>query len=281
MALVNHAKREINAKVVYFGPGLSGKATNLHHIYKKLKPSCRGPFKSMNVQMDKMLFFDFMPPGQASVGGYQVRYHVYTMTGNVTGSSSWKMVLKGVDGVVFVADSGPDSIKSNQESLKNLQFLLEGFGTTLQDIPCILQYNKCDLPSSVPVEELEHALNVIRLPVLNAVAIKGEGVLDTIFNLLKMVMKKLADSGLLLEKVGEQELPSPVPIDFGLPGEPERFQPPSPLTSSSATAEQPVIEFTGQPVLLSGGGLRLPLVVRGRDTEQRGAITITISLEQD
>ncbi len=133
MALVNHAKGEINAKLVLYGPGLAGKSTNLNFIYRKLKPEHRGKLKAMNIEKERMLFVDFSPTGQGKVGAYNVRFHIYTITGESANSTAWKMVLKGVDGVVFVADSSPDRLGANLESLGALRKTMDGYGLNLAD----------------------------------------------------------------------------------------------------------------------------------------------------
>src|SRR5512137_906990 len=159
MALVNHAKGEINAKLVFYGPGLSGKSTNLNFIYRKLKPEHRGKLKAMNIEKERMLFFDFSPSGPGKVGAYNVRFHIYTITGEAASGTAWKMVLKGVDGVVFVADSAPDRLGANLESLSVLRKTLEGYSINLADLPGVLQCNKRDLSAALPLDEMQNALN--------------------------------------------------------------------------------------------------------------------------
>ena len=201
MPLINHAKKEINAKIIYFGPASAGKATNLNHIYSKLKEGSRGTFKTMDLQKDRMLFFDFLPSTQASVNGYSIRFHVYTLSGNVNHDSSWKMVLKGADGIIFVADSRPDGMAANAENMRLLNSCLASYGKSLSEVPWALQCNKQDVPLAVAVEQMGRVLNPDNSPVFSAVASKGEGVLETIFSVVKMVLKNIRASGL---DVGEQ-----------------------------------------------------------------------------
>lgn len=215
MALVNQAKREINAKIVFFGPGLSGKATNVKHIFNKLKPEFRGALKAMNVQAARMLFFDFIPPGDSSVDGHKVRFHIYTVSGAEVDPAAWKMVLKGVDGIVFVADASPGRKDANRESLDSLAGYLKGYGQSLSSIPLVFQYNKSDLSDAVPPAELERLLNPARLPSFTASSHNGEGVLQTALGLVKTVLTGLRNKG--LEGVsGAEELqqmvePAPAP----------------------------------------------------------------------
>ncbi len=189
MALINHAKREINAKIVYVGPNLSGKTTILQHIYRKLKPEFRGKIKSMNLQNDKMMFFDFQPAQQRELDGYRVKFHVYTLVGNVSQSSSWKMVIKGADGVVFVADSSSNRVIANVECFQNLKEILCSY--SLNDIPIVLQCNKRDLPDVLPLEDMSLTLTGEATPVFPSIASKGEGVLEGIFSLTKNILNHI------------------------------------------------------------------------------------------
>jgi len=294
MALVNHAKKEINAKIVYIGPASAGKATNLNHIFGKLKPSFRGTFKSMNLQNDRMLFFDFIPSGQGTLSGYRIRFHVYTMTGEVVHAPSWKMVLKGVDGVVFVADSDPGRMAENVESLKLLDSCLGAYEKALADVPCVIQCNKRDLPRAAGLDEMGQALNRHRLPMFPAVARKGEGVLDSMFNLVKMVLKNLRERGLDLDRQTEQlhRMAQPAAPDHHEPSSTVEAWEAGDETGAHARDEigngpeahpeadegEPVVEFAGTPEILDEGHLRLPLTIRFDGKEKK--MTLDISLLQ-
>jgi len=304
MALINHAKREINAKLVFYGPGLSGKATNLNYIYRKLKPEHRGKLKTMNIQKDRMMFFDFAPPGQGKVGGYNVRFHIYSLSGEVANSAVWKLVLKGADGILLIADSAPDRMAANMESLHNLQRILSAYGKDLADLPGVLQCNKRDLAAAVPLEEMQRSLNPGRYPVMPAVAGRGEGVLDSLFSLVKMVLKNLRESGLELENEPAQlaglaatttatSAEGPIgmePLSSAGEGELPEVSPPAGETApasapiakvAEADGEEPVITFAGAPEALAGGSLRLPLSVSYGGREKKVAITVTVTLELD
>jgi len=301
MALVNHVKKEINAKIVYFGPEFSGKATNLNHIFNKLKESFRGTFKSMNLQNDRMLFFDFIPSGKGTLNGYTIRFHIYTITGEVTHASSWKMVLKGVDGVIFVADSDPDRMAANLESLKLLDACLGAYEKGLADIPCVIQCNKRALPRAAGLEEIGRALNPRGLTMLPAVAKRGEGVLECIFNLVKMVLKNLRAGGLELDRKAEQlhRMAKPAaPAHCEAPSVEETGQSRA-VTAAQAEDEiaegpavnqeallspgdeEPVVEFAGEPENLRGGRLRLPLTIRYKGKEKKMALDISLFQEPD
>jgi uncharacterized protein len=285
MALVNHVKKEINAKIVYFGPEFAGKATNLNHIFNKLKESFRGTFKSMNLQNDRMLFFDFIPSGQGILEGYTIHFHVYTVTGAVNRASSWKMVLKGVDGVIFVADSAPNRMAANVESLKLLDSCLGAYEKRLSDIPCVIQCNKRDLPGAAGLEAMGRVLNSRSLTMVPAVAQSGEGVLESIFGLVKMVLKNLRAGGLELDHRAEQlhRMARPSAPDHREATSAEETDQPevgtAELVQDAAGEGEPVVEFSGAPEILCGGRLRLPLTIKYEGKEKR--IALDISLVQD
>ncbi|KAF0220071.1 MAG: hypothetical protein FD174_1516 [Geobacteraceae bacterium] len=276
MALINHAKREINAKIVYCGPGLSGKTTNLNYIYKKLKPEYRGKLKVMNIQQERMLFFDFTPTGQGTVGGYDVRFHVYTIIGEASHPSPWKMVLKGVDGVVFVADSGRERMAANLESFNSLCAYLTAYGKALADTPCVIQCNKQDLANAVSPEEMLRTLNSGNAALLPAVAAQGEGVLEALFNVVKMVLKELRESG---AELGAEEEAAISPATVMTEEAPPSSQPVMPEEPAGIVAGEPTVDFLGEPELIGNGGVRLPLVVRYGGREKKVAINISITSE--
>jgi signal recognition particle receptor subunit beta len=194
MALINYAKREINAKIVYYGPGLCGKTTNIKYVHEKMRPDTRGKLLSLATETDRTLFFDFLPVDLGEIKGYQTRFHLYTVPGQVFYNSTRKMVLKGADGIVFVADSQREMLQANQESLANLRENLAEQGKNLDDIPMVIQYNKRDLPSAMAVEELDRALNPRRLPTFSACAHDGTGVLPTLSSIAKMILFKMREA---------------------------------------------------------------------------------------
>jgi signal recognition particle receptor subunit beta len=286
MALVNHAKKEINAKIVFFGPEFAGKATNLHHVYGKLKESFRGSFKSMNLQNDRMIFFDFVPSGQGTLNGYNIRFHVYTLTGEVSRSSSWKMVLKGVDGLVFVADSVPARQAANEESFGLLKTCLDAFGKSIDEIPCLVQCNKRDIANAAEMAELERIFAPHRFTLVPAEARKGDGVLESIFTVARMILKNLKEGGLDLDRQTEQlnrmaQPPLPDPQVIPAVKEPEGAgaEATAPETNASLPGGEPVVEFAGEPEILRGGRLRLPLSIKYEGKEKK--ISLDISLLQD
>ncbi|HYJ90158.1 MAG TPA: GTPase domain-containing protein [Pyrinomonadaceae bacterium] len=194
MTFINYASREINCKIVYYGPGLCGKTTNLQYIYDSTSPAAKGKLISLATETDRTLFFDFMPLELGTVRGFKTRFHLYTVPGQVYYDASRKLILKGVDGVVFVADSQEERMDANIESLENLQDNLKTQGYDLMQVPYVLQLNKRDLPTAVPVDELKAELLQKGEPVYEAVAADGTGVFDTLKAVAKQVLTELRKS---------------------------------------------------------------------------------------
>jgi hypothetical protein len=223
--MINYASREINCKIVYYGPGLGGKTTNLEHVYQKVSPNTRGKLISLATESERTLFFDFLPVDLGTIRGFKTRFHLYTVPGQVYYNASRKLILKGVDGIVFVADSQMDRMEANQESMQNLYDNMQEYGIDLTRIPFVIQYNKRDLPNAAPLDDLQAALNpgwevtdparqrltpdtfragaylveqvpsgewVQRAPAFEAVAVTGEGVFDTLKAISKLVLKSLS-----------------------------------------------------------------------------------------
>jgi mutual gliding-motility protein MglA len=195
MSFINYSAREINCKLVYYGPGLCGKTTNLQFIYSKTRPESKGKMISLATETERTLFFDFLPLSLGEIRGFKTRFHLYTVPGQVFYDASRKLILKGVDGVCFVADSQLERMEANIESLDNLRFNLEEQGYDLDKIPYVIQYNKRDLPSAVPLEELRATLNTNNVPEFEACAVSGEGVFDTLKALAKQVLTELRKGG--------------------------------------------------------------------------------------
>jgi signal recognition particle receptor subunit beta len=191
MSMINYASREINCKLVYYGPGLGGKTTNLEYIYGKINPETRGKLISLATEQERTLFFDFLPVDLGSIRGFKTRFHLYTVPGQVYYNASRRLILKGVDGLVFVADSQAERMDANIAALENLYDNLTDYGYDPQQVPIVLQWNKRDLPNAVPVEELRAHLNPTGLPEFPAVAVIGKGVFDTLKAVSKLVLKSL------------------------------------------------------------------------------------------
>ena len=223
MSMINYASREINCKLVYYGPGLGGKTTNLEHVYQKVAPGSRGKMISLATETERTLFFDFLPVDLGTIRGFKTRFHLYTVPGQVYYNASRKLILKGVDGVVFVADSQIDRMEANIEAMQNLYDNMSEHGYDLTSIPFVIQYNKRDLPNAAPINDLQASLNpgwpvdepskmrpmpdpehegefliqqiegqwIERVGYYEAVALNGDGVFDTLKALSKLVIKNL------------------------------------------------------------------------------------------
>lgn len=192
MSMINYASREINCKIVYYGTGLGGKTTNLEYIYSKVNPETKGKMISLATETERTLFFDFLPIDLGEVRGFKTRFHLYTVPGQVYYNASRRLILKGVDGIVFVADSQASRAEANIESMHNLYENLETYGYDLQTIPFAIQYNKRDLPDILPVEELRAQINPMEVPDFEATAIEGKGVFETLSCVSKLVVKTLS-----------------------------------------------------------------------------------------
>ncbi len=225
MSMINYASREINCKLVYYGPGLGGKTTNLEHVYNKVAPAARGKMISLATETERTLFFDFLPVDLGTIRGFKTRFHLYTVPGQVYYNASRKLILKGVDGIVFVADSQVERMEANQEAMQNLYDNMAEYGYDLTKMPFVVQYNKRDLPNAAPIRDLQGALNpgwevtepsrqrlmpdsahagenlveqlptgewVEHAPYYEAVAVTGDGVFETLRAVSKLVLKSLA-----------------------------------------------------------------------------------------
>jgi len=225
MSMINYASREINCKIVYYGPGLGGKTTNLEHVYNKVKPETRGKLISLATETERTLFFDFLPVDLGTIRGFKTRFHLYTVPGQVYYNASRKLILKNVDGIVFVGDSQRERLEANQESMQNLYDNMAEYGYDITRMPFVVQYNKRDLTNIATVDELQAALNpgwevsdsarqrvipdpyhagqnlvdeqadgqwIERAPHFEAIAIKGDGVFETLKAVSKLVLKSLA-----------------------------------------------------------------------------------------
>lgn len=192
MSMINYASREINCKIVYYGPGLGGKTTNLEYVYEKVNPQTRGKLISLATESERTLFFDFLPVDLGSIRGFKTRFHLYTVPGQVYYNASRRLILKGVDGVVFVADSKVERMDANIASMQNLYENLAEYGYDPRQLPLVIQYNKRDLPDAVSVEELRSQLNPEGRPDFEAVALHGTGVFDTLKAVSKLVIESLS-----------------------------------------------------------------------------------------
>jgi len=205
MALFNYATRELSAKIVYYGPGLSGKTTNIEMVHQLLRPEQKGRLISLPTETDRTLFFDFLPIDLGQIKGFKVRFHLYTVPGQVFYNATRRLVLQGVDGVVFVADSQREMANSNMESLRNLMDNLSTYGKKLEELPFVFQYNKRDLKNIATVEEMEKAINHLHAPAYEAVAPAGKGVKETLVAISRMVFNNLRKTLLMPGEMAAHE----------------------------------------------------------------------------
>ena len=194
MTFINYVAREINCKIVYYGPGLGGKTTNLQYIYQITSSENKGKLISLATETERTLFFDFLPIDLGQIRGFRTRFHLYTVPGQVFYDSSRKLILKGVDGVVFVADSQEERMDANLESVSNLAENLKEHGFDIAKIPYVLQLNKRDLPGAMSAEELTRQLQVKGEPVIEAVATQGVGILTTLKAVARQILVELRKS---------------------------------------------------------------------------------------
>ena len=231
MVQINFAQKQVNAKIVYYGPGMSGKTTNLEVIHQRAPEANRGDLTSISTDGDRTLFFDFMPLDLGMVAGMRTCFQVYTVPGQVYYSSTRKLVLQGVDGVIFIADSSPNMMEENLESMRDLEANLAEYGRSADEIPLVIQYNKRDVPGALPIEVLEEKLNVRGVPAFEGIANTGQGVFPT----LKAVAAAVLDS---LHKQSGQAAPAPAPAPASTESTPA---PASPAASIPVSAPTPAV----------------------------------------
>jgi len=195
MSFINYSSKEINCKLVYYGPGLGGKTTNLQYIYEQTQGELKGKMISLATETERTLFFDFLPLSLGEIRGFQTRFHLYTVPGQVFYDASRKLILKGVDGVIFVADSQSERFDANLESMENLRVNLSEHGYDLDSMPLVVQYNKRDLPSAMQPEELKKHLNPQGVADFEAIATQGQGVFESLKTLAKQVLVALKSEG--------------------------------------------------------------------------------------
>jgi signal recognition particle receptor subunit beta len=214
VVVFNYTGRELTGKIVYYGPALSGKTTNLEHIYSKTPSDTRGKMVSMKTKAERTLFFDLLPINRGTIGDFKVRFLLYTVPGQVYYNATRKLVLKGADAIVFVADSQRSQLAANIDSLRNLRTNLLEYGMCLDDLPWVITYNKRDMPDAMSIEELERELNPYGVPSFPSVATTGEGVFETFEKISDMLMERLesqlrGDSGRAPSKPAAQAAPPP------------------------------------------------------------------------
>lgn len=284
MALVNHAKKEINAKLVYYGPAGCGKGAVLRYIYSRIKPGLRGELKHVPAGGDNLLFFDFSPFETPLADGYRLRLHVYTLTGEVKNPATWKMTLKSADGLVIMVDPAPESLGQARESVSELRGLLSAYGVGLQDIPVVLQsdYHRTENDDD-DLSRLSAALDLPGLTVCRSSSASGEGVLDALSALVRLVMERISDAGQQpAPEGGAESLPYAEADESVSPGETAENFSGAPLEAcsektelSSDNADLARISLAADSVDISGTVLRIPLDIVCGDTCRRLVITVS------
>ena len=254
MVSINYSAREVCCKIVYYGPGLSGKTTNLQYIHSKVPQDTRGKLISLATEADRTLYFDFLPINIGTINDFQAKFQLYTVPGQVYYNATRKLVLRGVDGLVFVADSQPDKMDENIESLANLEENIREYGYDPETMPIVLQYNKRDLPGVLSVEELNARLNPRGLPVYEASATLGNGVFATLKLIIKLVLDKAKSTGTSTAAKAQTAsapppppAPAPYPAD-GMERVPAQEQP---ISAAAESSRPPTLDVTpteaGQP----------------------------------
>jgi signal recognition particle receptor subunit beta len=288
MALVNHTKREINAKIVYCGPEGAGKGTSLRYVYERIKPSLRGELKILPTAGSSLLFFDFSPFEQPVFNGYRIRFHIYTLQGKVANPAAWKMMLKGTDGLVFVADASSETQAEAQRDLAQLREFLNLYGVSLNDIPMVLQVNKADLPGRATPAGIASALGLGECTACETTAAKGDGVLEVLTTLSRDVLQRIKEAGLIAPQqdefgasAGEEDAARPSCAD----GRPETFAAEKPdagygademLPGTQADDAALRITVAKEGINSEGGMVRIPLDVAQAGGARRLVVTVTV-----
>jgi len=290
MAIVNNAKKEINAKIVYCGHESVGKGTSLRYVYDRIKPTLRGELKIQPTAGSTLLFFDFSPFEQLVFGGYRIRFHIYTLHGNVTNPAAWKMTLKGTDGLVFVADASPEALPATQTSLSQVRDFLNAYGVGLHDIPVVLQFNKADQVGQVSKAELAASLGLADCRACLTTAATGEGVLETLSQLSREIMQRIRENtdvpqeaGMVVEASTETDsgdlqhsadLDSEIPLSAEMAAESLSDEKPTPAIQADTDRLQINVGEAG--VSVDGGTVRIRLDVTQAGGVQRLVLTVAI-----
>lgn len=294
MAVVNHIKREINVKIVYYGPERSGKSTSLRYVYDRIKPELRGDLKSVPASGSSLLFFDFSPFEQPIFGGYRIRLHLYTLQGRVANPAAWKMTLKGADGLVIVTDAAGEELSSAQQSVVQLREFLVSYGVVLDDLPVVLQLNKADLAGAVDGNSRASDLGLPGSSACLTTAVSGEGVLKALTGLSRIVMGRIGEREDLPRQdgsgdasAGETASPDIQPAgETAAPTEPVSFSMPQEYAETNknsaarvSTDELPLVAIAEGGVRVEGGSIRIPLEVSSAGGVQRLTISVTVAPE--
>jgi len=296
MALINHAKREINAKIVYYGPEGVGKRVSLMYLYDRIKPSLRGELKTVPASGDSLLFFDFSPFEHPVFGGYRIRFHMYSLTGAVTNPAAWKMTLKGADGVVIIADPSPDKVPATRESISRLRGYLAAYGIGLHDIPCVLQINGVGSHGRSAEAGIAGKLDLPDMRTCFSEAGSDGGVLEALSLLSRDIMARIGQDDALrtegrtitseVERAADDS-PVPIPLETeNLLLKPEPVQPIAEGSSwyaerqedGGADPERLQVALAGEVAVCSDGAVRIPLEISLAGASRR--LVVSIAIEQ-
>ena len=288
MAIINHAKREINAKIVYFGHEGAGKGTSLRYVYARIKPSLRGELKVLPTAGSALLFFDFTPFEQPLFSGYRIRFQIYTLHGNVANQAAWKMLLKGTDGLVLVADASREYLSVVRHSVQQLRGVVNSYGRGLDEIPLVLQLNKADRAGRVVSSETASLLGLAECDVHLTTATSGDGVLETLTSLSRKIMARIGDHADLprieqepdVDHSGEGDGVRPV-MEAGVPEQAAVGPAACVPDEASCDSEQAVdaglrIKLDGDGVGMQGTTVRIPLEIAQPDGVRRLMVTVTV-----
>ena len=289
MALINHAKREINAKVVYYGPEGVGKRVSLMYLYERIRPSLRGELKTVSASGDSLLFFDFSPFEHPVFGGYRIRFHMYSLTGAVTNPAAWKMTLKGADGVVIIADPSPEKVPATRESISRLRGFLAAYGVGLHDIPCVLQLNRVGSGLQASDADIAAELDVPDMRTCFSEAVSGEGVLEALSLLSRDIMARIGqDEALRTEGrtvTSEVERDADIShVSIAIVNEDlvRKFGPDQSIaiadthTTGGDDRERLQVVLAGEGVACSEGAVRVPLEISLGGLSRRLVLSIAI-----
>lgn len=279
MALVNHAKKEINAKIIYYGPAGCGKSTALNYIYSRIKPALRGELKSVPAGGDNLLFFDFSPFDAPLQDGYHVRLHIYTLTGAVTNPATWKMTLKGADGIIIMIDSSPDHLLKAQESVSQLRDYLSAYGVGLHDTPAILQVNESSNSANVMDDsELAFKLDLPGVVVQRSCADSGKGVLDALTSLFRQVLERVATVENRNDTISCPATAS-VSEDLEFSDGIESDDGTDVIAAKSELADTVRISISAPDATVEGTVVRIPLEISLGGSRRRLTISVTVDPE--
>lgn len=275
MALVNHAKKEINAKIVYFGPAGCGKSAALTYIYSRIKPSLRGELKSVPAGADNLQFFDFSPFEAPLPHGYRVRLHVYTLTGVVTNPATWKMTLKGADGIIIMVNPSVEHAAETRESVSQLRDFLSAYGVGLHETPVVLQLNSLSQGGRPDdMAEIAAALDLSTVTTCRSNSVCGEGLLEALTTLSRLVLDRV--SAMDEQPDAEIALPLPSEVETTGPARPDLAETHREMQHTNGSPRIALLSHEVDPV---GGTIRIPLEITQGDTSRRLVVTVSVDME--